>query len=53
MKRRKTDKAGWYERITVPVDERPTCSQCGVRTYIIDREHGECLRCLLMNRKEK
>ena len=50
--RRKSDKPGWYERITVPVDDiRPTCSQCGARTYIIAPENGECLRCQLERRK--
>ena len=46
--RRKTDKSGWYERIPFPADDtRPRCSRCSARTYIIDQDRGECLRCRL------
>jgi len=42
---------GWYQSIPVS-DNRPTCSRCGTRTYIIDQEHAECLRCKMARNRE-
>jgi transposase len=49
--RRKTDKGGWYARITPTPTTTATCSRCGTKTAYLDQQHSECLRCVLERRK--
>ncbi len=41
---------GFYDRIIVTQAGWSSCSSCGNKTALVDR-NGECLRCLLERRK--
>jgi len=42
---------GFYSRIEATQAGWPNCSACGRKTALVDKEHGECLRCQIERRK--
>ena len=43
----------WYQRVPIPPESTwPKCSSCSTPARILDADHGECLRCRIVRKKE-